>query len=85
MEKYKITSSKLHQHLAQQKVQQKVHSNYVAHLIKRFVFTKFVCLTKPKHKEKSIFQLILLSKMLCTSFVQHCEFRCVILFEDMGE
>ena len=50
MEKYKIISSKMYKHLVQQKVQQKaqqnvqqkVHNNYVALLIKQFVFTKLV-------------------------------------------
>ena len=47
MEKYNKILGKMYKYLVQQivpqkvqqKVQQKVHNNYVAHLIKRFVFT----------------------------------------------
>ena len=47
MEKYNKILGKMYKDLVQQivpqkvqqKVQQKVHNNYVAHLIKRFVFT----------------------------------------------
>ena len=44
MEKYNKISSKMYlvQQIMQQKVQQKVHNNYVALLIKQFVFTKLV-------------------------------------------
>ena len=46
MEKYNKVSSKMYKHLLQQKmqhkVQQKMHNNYVALLIKEFVFTKLV-------------------------------------------
>ena len=45
-EKYNKISSKMYKHLVQQKgqqkMQQKVWNNYVALLIKRFVFTKLV-------------------------------------------
>ena len=40
MEKYNKISSKMYNYLVQQKVQQKVHNNHVALLIKQFVFTK---------------------------------------------
>ena len=46
MEKYEKILSKMYKHLVQrivqQQVQQKVHNNYVAPLIKQFVFTKLV-------------------------------------------
>ena len=46
MGKYSKISSKMFKDLVQrivhQKLQQKVHNNYVAYLIKRFVFTKLV-------------------------------------------
>ena len=46
MEKYNKVSSKIYKHLLQQKmqhkVQQKMHNNYVALLIKEFVFTNLV-------------------------------------------
>ena len=50
MEKYNKISSKMYKYLVQQivqqkvqqKAQQKVHNNYVALLIKQFVFTKSV-------------------------------------------
>ena len=42
MEKYNKISSEMYQHLVQQTVQQKVDNNYVALLIKQFVFTKLV-------------------------------------------
>ena len=46
MHKYNKISSKMYKHLVQQKVeqqvQQKVHNNYVALFMKRFVFTKLV-------------------------------------------
>ena len=46
MEKYNKVSSKMYKHLLQQKmqhkVQQKMHNNYVALLIKEFVFTNLV-------------------------------------------
>ena len=46
MEKYNKISSKMYKHLVQQimqqKVQRKVHNNYVVLLIKQFVFTKLV-------------------------------------------
>ena len=41
-EKYNKILSKMYKHLVQQTVQQKVHNNYVALLIKQFVFTKLV-------------------------------------------
>ena len=46
MEKYNKVSSKMYKYLLQQKmqhkVQQKMHNNYVALLIKEFVFTNLV-------------------------------------------
>ena len=40
--KYNKISSKMYKQLLQQIVQQKVHNNYVALLIKQFVFNKLV-------------------------------------------
>ena len=54
MEKHNKISSKMYKYLVQQivqekvqqKVHKKVHNDHVAHLIKRFVFTKLVeCLS----------------------------------------
>ena len=42
MEKYNKISCKMYKQLVQQTAQQKVHNNYVALLIKQFVFTKLV-------------------------------------------
>ena len=42
MEKRNKISNKIYKHLVQQKLQQKVHGNYVTFLIKRFEFTKLV-------------------------------------------
>ena len=42
MEKYNKISSKMYKNLVQQKVQEKMHNNYVVPLIKQFVFTKLV-------------------------------------------
>ena len=46
LEKYNKISSKIYEHLmqqtVQQKVQRKVRNNYVALLIKQFVFSKLV-------------------------------------------
>ena len=42
MEKYNKISTKMYKHLVQQKGQQKMRNNYVALLIKRFVFSKLV-------------------------------------------
>ena len=42
MEKYYKISSEIYKHLMQQTVPQKVQNNYVALLIKQFVFTKLV-------------------------------------------
>ena len=42
MEKYNKLSSKMYNHLLQQIVQQKLHNNHVALLIKEFVFTRLV-------------------------------------------
>ena len=42
MKKYNKISNKMYKHLVQQKVQQKVHNNYVALFIKQFKFTKLV-------------------------------------------
>ena len=42
MEKYNKILSKMYKRLVQQTVQKKVHNNYVALLIKQFVFTKLV-------------------------------------------
>ena len=38
MEKYNKILSKMYKHLVQQTVQQKAHNNYVALLLKQFVF-----------------------------------------------
>ena len=54
----------MYRHLAKQTKQQKVHNNYVALLIKQFVFTKFseICLIMGRSKTRKSFSEIFKSE-----------------------
>ena len=54
----------MYKHLAKQTKQQKVHNNYVALLIKQFVFTKFseICLIMGRSKTRKSFSEIFKSE-----------------------